>query len=230
MKAVNLIPSEQRRARPSGNGSGGSYAVLGVLGVLLAMAVAYVLTSNTLNERETKAAEARQEADAVEAQTAQLGSFTSFAGIKEQRLASVATAAETRFDWERLMRELSLVMPAGSWLQSTDASVTGASDGTSGATSTTSTAVASGPSATLVGCTQRQSEVAKMMLRLRQMHRVTDVKLNESAREQGDDEVTLDSCGRLYQFNLTVSFEPVAPAKEAPRGSTSVPASLGGGS
>ena len=31
MKAVNLIPSEQRRATPSGKGSGGAYVVLGVI-------------------------------------------------------------------------------------------------------------------------------------------------------------------------------------------------------
>jgi Tfp pilus assembly protein PilN len=231
MKAVNLIPSEQRRARPSGKGSGGAYVIVGVLGALLVMAVAYVLTTNTVNERETKAAEARQEADALEAQASQLGSFTDFASIKEQRLASVMVAAEARFDWERLMRELSLVMPAGSWLQTTSASVTGATDGATDVTATTTTAGPAAPAATLVGCTPKQAEVAKMMLRLRQMHRVTDVKLNESTQEQtSSTDVTVDSCGSLYKFDLTVTFEPVAPVKEAPRGATSVPASLGGGS
>ncbi len=125
MRAVNLIPSEQRRAKPSGKGSGAAYIVVGVLAVFLVMAVASVLTSNKVNENETKAAEAKQEADALEAQAAQLGSFTNFAAIKEQRLASVVTAAETRFDWERLMREVSLIMPEGSWLKTTYASVLG---------------------------------------------------------------------------------------------------------
>ena len=40
----------------------------------------------------------------------------------------------------------------------------------------------------------------------------------------------MDSCGPLYKFDVTVSFEPAAPVKEAPRGSVRVPASLGGGS
>jgi hypothetical protein len=56
------------------------------------------------------------------------------------------------------------------------------------------------------------------------------VKLNQSAVETADGEASIDSCGSLYQFDVTVSFEPVAPAKEAPRGSVRVPASLGGGS
>ena len=119
VRAVNLIPSEQRRAKPSGNGSGAAYIVVGVLAVFLVMAVAYVLTSNKVNENQTKAAEAKQEADALEAQAAQLGSFTNFAAIKDQRLASVVTTAQSRFDWERLMREVSLIMPEGSWLETT---------------------------------------------------------------------------------------------------------------
>jgi Tfp pilus assembly protein PilN len=231
MKAVNLIPSDQRRATPSGNASGGAYAVLGVLAVLLVMAVAYVMTSNSANDRQTKAAEARQEADVAESKSKQLGAFTDFASVKQQRLASVMAAAETRFDWERFMRELSRVMPAGSWVHTTTASVVGDTAGTAAtaATPTTTTTVA-GPTANLVGCTPRQSEVARMMVRLEQMYRVTDVALNESSQEAADAETTLQNCGHMYKFDLTVSFSPTEPPREAPQGETRVPASLGGGS
>jgi Tfp pilus assembly protein PilN len=231
MKAVNLIPTDQRRATPSGNASGGAYAVLGVLAVLLAMAVVYVMTSNSVNDRQSKAAQARQEADAAKAEVKQLGAFTDFASIKEQRLASVMAAAETRFDWERFMRELSRVMPQDSWVHTTNASVVGdTAGGTTGATpATTSTALA-GPEANLVGCTPRQSEVARMMVRLEQMYRVTDVSLNESSQESAGGVTSLQSCGDLYKFDLTVTFSPVEPADEAPEGETRVPAALGGGS
>jgi hypothetical protein len=232
VKAVNLIPTEQRRAKATGERSGGSYAVLGVLAVLLALAVAYVMTSNSVNDNQTKAAKAKQEADALEAQASQLDSFTDFASVKEQRLVAVRTAAETRFDWERLMRELSRVMPEGSWLQTTDASVTG---DTEGGTPTPASAVPGttpaplSPKATFVGCTTHQSEVAKILVRLRSMHRVTDVELNESLKEEGVQEVTVDSCGPLYKFDVTVTFAP-ADTDEVPNGANSVPASLGGGS
>jgi hypothetical protein len=231
MKAVNLIPSDQRRATPSGSRGGSAYAVLGVLGVLLVMAVAYVLTANTANERKTAAEEARQEADAYEAQTSQLESFTDFASIKDQRLAAVMAAAQTRFDWERLMREVAHVMPDGSWLQETQASVTGESDSSSSPSPANQPAAtaAAAPSATFVGCTPKQSEVAKILVRLRAMHRVADVELNESAVEMSNDEITVDSCGSHYKFDVTVKFEP-APEVEAPVGAGSVPASLGGGS
>jgi Tfp pilus assembly protein PilN len=227
VRAVNLIPSDQRRATPTGKASGAAYLVVGVLAAFLAMAVAYVLTSNEVNAYQTKAAEAKQEADALEAEAARLGSFTNFAAIKDQRLASVIGTAETRFDWERLMRELSLIMPEGSWLRTTSASVLG-EESSSGETPTAATAT--GPTATFVGCTREQSEVATLMVRMRHLHRATDVKLNQSAQETTDGEASIDSCGRRYQFDVTVSFEPVAPRGEAPRGSATVPASLGGGS
>jgi hypothetical protein len=228
MKAVNLIPSEQRRARPSGERSGSAYVVLGVLAVLLVMAVAYVMTANSVNDNKTKAAKAKNEADALEAKAAQLESFTDFASIKDQRLAAVMGAANTRFDWERMMREVSRVMPTGSWLQSTEASVLG--DPTAVVSpADPAAAVPTAPAATFVGCTPKQSEVAKILVRLRAMHRVTDVELNESLREPGVTEVTSDSCGPLYKFDVTVKFEPNVD-REAPRGSSNVPASLGGGS
>jgi Tfp pilus assembly protein PilN len=230
MKAVNLIPSEFRRATPSGKGSGGAYVVLGVLAVLLLMAVGYVTTTNSVNDNKSKAAAARQEADAAKSKTEQLGSFTDFASIKDERLAAVTAAAQTRFDWERYMRELSRVMPKGSWINSASASVTGEGVGTVTASTAVDPAAAATPKANLTGCTPRQSEVARMMVRLEQMYRVTEVTLNESSQDTAGTETTLQSCGRLYKFDLTVSFSPVQPANEAPKGETRVPASLGGGS
>jgi hypothetical protein len=235
VKAVNLIPSEQRRAKATGARSGGGYVVLGVLAVLLALAVAYVMTANSVNDNTTKAAKAKRDADALEAQAAQLDSFTNFASIKQQRLAAVKLAADTRFDWERLMRELSRVMPQGSWLQTTDASTKDDTGGSSGVATPASTAAPVDPNAvippnaTFVGCTPKQTEVAKILVRLRAMHRVTEVKLNESLKEEGVSDVTVDSCGPLYKFNVTVTFAP-ADTDEVPPGADSVPASLGGGS
>jgi Tfp pilus assembly protein PilN len=229
MKAVNLIPGDQRRAKATGERSGASYVVLGVLGVLLVMALAYVLTANGVNDKTSKAAAAKQEADTLEAKAAQLDSFADFASIKEQRLAAVVSAAQTRFDWERLMRELARVMPSGSWLQTTQASVLGDPNAAATPTSAGVTTAPAAPSATFVGCTPKQSEVAKILVRLRSLHRVVDVELNESLKEEGVQEVTVDSCGPLYKFDVTVTFAPATEA-EAPRGSNSVPASLGGGS
>jgi hypothetical protein len=234
MRPVNLLPQDQRRHASRETGGKAGYAVLGVLAVLLAMVAAYVLTSNQVTDKQNKAAAAKAAADRLEAEAAQRANYTDFAQIAQMRLASVAGVAETRFDWERLMREVARIMPEGGWLQSTDASVTGAADaGTaSTATSTTATPTAGpvSPSATFVGCAPDQSDVARMMVRLRELHRVTDVSLNESAQESVSEPATVDTCGTYYKFDVTVTFTPTAPLAEAPRGATHVPASLGGGS
>lgn len=228
MKPVNLIPPDQRRRRPSEGSGKSAYAVLGVLAVLLGMVVVYVLSANTVTDRQSKTETARAEADRLEAQVAQKGEFTDFAQIAQTRVQSVTSVAAGRFDWERFMRELSRVMPAGSWLQSTDSSLAG--DLSEGGSSGTAGAPTTGPSANLVGCTPAQSDVARMMVRLRQLHRVQDVELDASVQEDAKGKASLDSCGAMYKFDLTLTLSPASPVKEAPRGATRVPAVLGGGS
>jgi Tfp pilus assembly protein PilN len=232
MKAVNLIPNEQRRAQASGAKPGSAYMVIGVLATLLAMVAGYVVTSNKATQNKNDAAAAKAEAASYEAEVAQRGSFTDFSQIKETRLASVSGVAATRFDWERFMRELSRVMPGGSWLQSADASVTGEVAGAEADTSATGMAAAVEPKANLVGCTPHQSDVAAMMVRLRELHRVSDVELNESISELNADatDAGVEGCGRYYKFDLLVTFSPTPPETEAPVGEAVVPASLGGGS
>jgi Tfp pilus assembly protein PilN len=231
MKPVNLIPQDQRRRTPKDGSGKTAYLVLGGLALLLVMVVGYVLASNTVTERQNQADAARAEADQLEARAAQEASYTDFAQIAVQRTQSVAGVAATRFDWERFMRELSRVMPEGSWLQSADASVLG-DPNASGATdpATAATAATPSPAANLIGCTPDQDDVARMMVRLGQLYRVDDVELNESTKGAGSDSASPEACGRLYTFNLTVKFTPAPPARQAPRGSNGVPASLGGGS
>jgi Tfp pilus assembly protein PilN len=231
MRPVNLIPQDQRRrvAREGGGSGKAAYGALGLLALLLAMVVAYVLTSNTVTERKSETEKARVEADRLEAEAAKKDTYVGFAEIAQTRMASVAGVAQTRFDWERFMRELSKVMPSGSWLQGADASLLGETAST-GAAPVPGAVTSSGPSANLVGCTPGQSDVARMMVRLRQLHRVEDVELAESAQDATSGEATVDNCGSNYRFDITVKFSPAPPVGEAPRGETRVPASLGGGS
>jgi Tfp pilus assembly protein PilN len=230
VKPVNLIPQDQRRRLTSDGDAKGAPIALGVLAALLAMVVVYVLSSNTLTERKSDAKAASAEADQIEAQASRQSTYSNFAQIALTRTQSVAGVATTRFDWERFMRELSRVMPDGSWLQSADASVQGDPTSGGGATPTAvDPTVVATPAANLVGCTPGQDDVAGMMVRLRQLYRVDDVELNESTAGTAGDEAGVDSCGRLYTFNLTVKFSATPPASETPRGSNSVPASLGGG-
>ncbi len=223
MRPVNLLP-EQHRARVSTGRTGGAYAVIGVLAALVVMVMVYALTANQVNSRKTQEAKASQEAQTLEAQAASLNSFGDFLQVKQTRLASVRDLAGGRFDWERFMRELSLVLPSGSWIKEVNASATGSADAGGQASAQPS----GQPSAKLTGCTPKQPETAKLMVRLRRMHRVEDVALKESAQESTGGAATLASCGKLYAFDLDVSFV-AAPPPEGAGSQKRVPASLGGG-
>jgi Tfp pilus assembly protein PilN len=229
MRPVNLLPQEARR-RPVGEKAGSSYVVLGVLGALLLMVLGYVVVSNQATSRTNEANQAEAEATRLEQEAQAKQAFSSFAQVKQQRLQSVSSVAQTRFDWERFMRELARIMPERSWITTADASVTGDPSSTDPAAAAT----AAQPTANLVGCTPKQEDTAALMVRLGKLYRVDDVQLNESSLESlgadAADQASFDGCGSYYKYDLTVTFSATPPAREAPQGATRVPASLGGGS
>jgi Tfp pilus assembly protein PilN len=239
MRPVNLLPPKHRPHQPSGGKSGSAYMVLGVLGLCLVALVTYVMESNKITTAKTDIAVAQQKTAEARAKAQQMGPFANFAQIKQQRVASVKQLADGRFDWERTVRELAHVLPAGVWLEDFDAALT-----TAGTGSTTGTTPEwAGPSIKLHGCSQKQSQVATMLVRLREMQGVHDVKLTDSTRGEDPDKApagaatgdsaTTDGCGshRLranFEFNAVVEFDQAAPAPAPNAGET--PVRLGGGS
>jgi Tfp pilus assembly protein PilN len=239
VRPVNLLPQKHRPHQPSGEGSAKSYLVLGVLALLFAGAVGYVMQSNKITQGKSDVATAEQKTAEARAKTQQLGPFGNFAQIKQQRVASVRQLAQGRFDWERSVRELAHILPAGVWLRDFDASV---APEAGGGTSSTGDSSWAGPSIKLHGCAQKQPQVAVMLVRLKEMQGVHDVKLADSTRgeDQKDANVSSsdsgqqsDDCGAHnkranYEFNVTVEFEASlqVPADKA----ANTPVRLGGGS
>jgi Tfp pilus assembly protein PilN len=239
MRPVNLLPPKHRPHQPSGGKSGSSYVVLGALGLALLALVAYVSESNKITTAKSDIAVAQQKTADARARSQQLGPFANFAQIKEQRVASVKSLAEGRFDWERSVRELAHVLPDGVWLEDFDAAVSGAESGSS---TTGGDTAWTGPSIKLHGCAQKQPQVAVMMVRLREMQGVHDVTLTDSTRGEDPEKTagaattdsagTTDGCGAHndranYEFNAVVEFEQQQPAPAKGAGET--PVRLGGG-
>jgi len=239
MRPVNLLPPKHRPHQPTGGKSGSSFLVLGVLGVFLAAVVTYVLEANKITTAKSDITVAEQKTAEARARAQQMGPFANFAQIKEQRVASVRQLADGRFDWERTVRELAHVLPQGVWLQDFDATANPAAAGSEGASGDGS--AWAGPSIKLHGCAQKQPQVAVMMVRLREMQGVHDVKLTDSTRgEDSAKGATGDSAGANdqgcgshkdranYDFNAVVEFEQAKPAPTPDAGKT--PVRLGGGS
>ena len=94
MRAVNLIPVEDRRnAGAPGRTGGGVYIVLGLLAVIVIAAAAYALTTNQVNQRKADLQKTTLEANAAEAEAAAVKPYADFASLKDQRLQTVQTLA-----------------------------------------------------------------------------------------------------------------------------------------
>jgi Tfp pilus assembly protein PilN len=219
VRPVNLLPARYQPARASGERPGIGYAAIGTLAVLLLMVLLYVLTNNGINDAKEKQAKADSEKAVAQARIGQLQAYGDFATLKATRENAVKGVAQLRFDYERLMREVALVLPHNTYLTSFTAS---AGSGAA-ATATAGGATAAGPSVTIAGCAPSHPGVATAIVRLRKLHNVTDVNLGNSTKASGGATGTTVAC--KVQFGATLTFQPeTQPTVQEP-----VPARLGGG-
>lgn len=190
VKAVNLIPSEQRpaasKATPSaGAGSPapassatGAYAILGVLALAVAAMALMVLTNNDLKKNKADLAQAEQDAAVVEKQAASLQAFADFKQLSAARVETVKGLAAARFPWPDTLDDVSRALPADVFISSFDGATTTSTSG-SGLRSSIQA-----PSIELNGCTSDQASVARLMSRLRDVRGVTRVTLAKSERSE----------------------------------------------
>jgi Tfp pilus assembly protein PilN len=220
VRPINLLPARYQRARASGDRPGIGYAAIGILAVLLLMIVLYVTTNNGINDAREKTATAQVEQQAAQARVGQLQAFGNFQQLKASREDAVKRVATARFDYERLMRETALLLPKNTYLTSLNAGTGGGTASTSGASGTTTS---TGPSVTIAGCSPSHPDVATAIVRLRKLHNVTDVNLQNSTKAGASTSGTTAACA--VQWGAVLTFNPeTAPTVPEP-----VPARLGGG-
>jgi hypothetical protein len=114
MRAVNLVPAEQRggASRGAGRSQGGAYVVLGILAGLALLAVLYGSARHKVSSDTSKAAALETKVQAVQANTSSLAPYTSFVALREQRVDAVSQLVNSRFDWAHAFHELGRVLPA----------------------------------------------------------------------------------------------------------------------
>lgn len=222
MRPVNLIPADQRRSGGGPVRTGPiAYVLVGALVLGLGMVTMLVLTKNTVAEHKSKIADLKTQEAAVTAQAQQFSPFTNFASMEQGRQQTVASLADSRFDWERVMRELSRVIPSDVWLTH----LSGAAGGGASDTSASADTSVVGPSLQISGCATGHDSVAGFLAALRDIDGVTRVGLTSSERPGGDSSSGAsgaDSGGAtgdcatkdfIAEFQITVAFDGVpAPA------------------
>src|SRR5690242_11410226 len=117
MRPVNLIPPEERRGEAAPLRAGPlAYVIVGVLAVALIAVTVVVLTGNTISDRKAEVASLQSQLASLKAQARRLTPYANFASMQQARQETVASLASSRFDWERVLRELAIVIPDNVWL------------------------------------------------------------------------------------------------------------------
>lgn len=212
MRPVNLIPPDMRRGDSAPLRTGPLvYIVLGALALALLGVTMLVLASNEVAEKKDELVTLKREDASAKARAEELAPYAEFQAMSQQRVETVASLADSRFDWPRVMRELALVLPDDVLLSGLSAGVGGEGEGLSGVT---------GPSLELTGCTSGQDSVARFVTSLKDIDGVTRVGLESSGvgggAESGEGSAGCSAAGFDAQFKLVVAFDaaPVPLAAE----------------
>ena len=247
MRPINLIPAEQRRGSARGPGARASfsgYIALGALGVAVVCMLAVVMTSNQINSKTDKLAKIESESQSERQVADALRPYGQFADVQRARMVQVDSLAESRYNWERPLRQLSKAVPRNVWLLNVAASVAPGIEVDSGGAGGDIGSLrekAQAPAFSISGCTYSQHAVARMMTRMKNLDDVTEVDLAKSARKDSSDtgggtavtenngqaaqEETQDctGSGRVAKFDLLVVFGGAQSASAATGGAASVP-------
>ena len=217
MRPINLIPQEERRSHGGGSRSGPlAYIVVGSLAILLIGVVMVVLASNQISDREDEVATLETRRSLAAARADRLAPYANFAQVAQQRTQTTVELADSRFDWPRVIRQLSLILPPQVYLES----LTGSGGGGSGEEATSGV---TGPSLVLSGCAPGQETVAALVASLKEIDGVTRVGLNDStvstSESQSGDDASYCSRGTKARFEIVVAFDaaPRLPTPAQPR-------------
>jgi Tfp pilus assembly protein PilN len=222
MRAVNLIPVEQRTGQPVGAGrsQGGAYAVLVLIGALALMAYLYGSAHRQISSRQAQVATLTAEAQRAQATAERLAPYTSFIAQRQERTQAVESLIDSRFDWAHVFHEFGRVIPYGvavSTLSGTVGSTT-SSTGSSSSAGGPATPAGSIPTFTLGGCASGQPVVALMLQRLRLIDGVKEVTLQSSTsgpRANATTSGTTSTGGCSSSdpvFSVVITFEPLPAA------------------
>ena len=116
MRAVNLLPREvantkgSRLSPPVITGLVAAFLVVAVLGA------GFFKGSANVAHKQTELDAARAELALVPAPAAQDSMSSTLATERVQRVAALQTALNGRISWDRVLREVSLVLPNDVWL------------------------------------------------------------------------------------------------------------------
>lgn len=231
MRPVNLIPNEERSGeRKPMRGGPLAYIVVGALAAAVLGVAMLVVTDNRIGDSKAEITQLESETRSIEARAQALSAYTQFHSLRQQRVATVAGLADSRFDWQRVMRELALILPDDVWLTNlTGTAAPGVS--VEGATSVGLRSGIAGPALEMSGCASSQDAVAGFVQALKEIDGVTRVGMQSSALGSSGAGASSGSAASgtcqtrdfIAQFQMVIAFDAAPVAPTSAEGETAAP-------
>lgn len=196
MRAVNLLPREEvKRSFAAKRGvafGGGAGAAL----VTVALASMIMSASGEANSKQEELDALRAQVAAVPPVTAKdTSSEDALTAEKGARVGALSAALAGRVAWDRVLRQVSLVLPEDVWLTNLIAAAPDASQ----------VAAAPGTGFTLTGATYSQNGVARFLSRLAVVPDLANVRLQSSQSQ-------ILGKRELVQFTILADVRPPGAA------------------
>jgi Tfp pilus assembly protein PilN len=181
MRAFNLLPREEARAEKEGGGAPSSlpYVLVALVGVLIFAALAsfYLMAGTDVTEKRGQAVDLRAELAAYQASAKEPSADDKSAALATERLGrtnALSAALARRLAWDRLLREIALVVPDEVSLTQIQGSSPTAAGVTANADGSPVTNL------TIIGTTVDEGSVAQFMTRLAAIRELSAVQLKEA--------------------------------------------------
>lgn len=185
MRAVNLLPSDAKKT-----GSAGRrrlplvVAAGGILVVTAASAFLAFSASGAADERRAELALTEAAIAAVPTPTQSAAASGLVAQERADRVAALSAALSSRVAVDRVLRELSYVLPADAWLTGLIANAPSPADSAATPGTTPAPTSSGAPGVTIQGATFSHESVARVLARLSVLPTLENVRLTASARIQ----------------------------------------------
>jgi Tfp pilus assembly protein PilN len=205
MRAFNLLPGEEAAERTTRVGLAQVLvALLGLL-VVAGLGTGYLFMSGSVADKQAQVDDLRiQLADLdvpSEAPADEGEDDVPLASDAEARTAALAGALTGRVAWDRVLREVTLVVPEDVWFTTVTAASpdAAAADGTAPAATPVEGA---GDSLTIAGTARSQEAVARLLARLGVIPELTAVQLQSSVAE------LQESGASTFLFTIVATVDP----------------------
>jgi Tfp pilus assembly protein PilN len=188
MRAVNLLPREVARTKSRRLSTPAVVGIISGLVVLVVLAGGFVKESAEVAHKKTELDAARAELALVPAPVAPDMASSTLAAERTQRVASLQGALNGRVAWDRVLREIALVVPDDVWLSGLTLQTpdTATAVPTSGSTAAPTPATSSSPSDfTMNGKAFTHVGVARLLSRLALVPDLDNVTLGHSTAVKG---------------------------------------------